>query len=124
MKYSYTSKAKLFGELFIYVDIFQDNIKTNLFHAPKEQKPVTCHNLNTNCQIITVSWTGSGYYVPRAYYTINEDGQQSPVYFVDPSLLHRVRRSPQFTQTSSSAGTSTSSGNGGIFFPRECAVDI
>lgn len=65
-------------------------------------------------------FTGSGYYVPRAYFTIDENGQQSPIYNVDPLLVHRVRRSPQFASTSSSTSTSTSSGNVPLFFnPRK-----
>lgn len=75
-------------------------------------------NLSLSTPII-----GSGYYVPRAYFTIDENGQQSPLYFVDPTLVHRVRRSPQFSSSSSTTSTSTSSGAGAggpIFFnPRK-----
>lgn len=65
--------------------------------------------------------TGTGYYVPRAYFTIDESGVQSPMYFVDPSLVHRVRRDTQYSGASTGTSTGTSTGNGNIFFnPREC----
>ncbi|XP_063695872.1 uncharacterized protein LOC134827221 [Culicoides brevitarsis] len=35
-----------------------------------------------------------GHYVPKGFYTIDEDGNQSPMYFIEsiPELFHRSRR--------------------------------
>ncbi|XP_058067061.1 uncharacterized protein LOC131216558 [Anopheles bellator] len=39
----------------------------------------------------------TGFYVPKAYYTIDENGYQSPLIYIDsiPQVFHRARRSAQ-----------------------------
>lgn len=60
-----------------------------------------------------------GYYVPKGFYTINEQGEQSPLYFINypqEALVHRLKRAAD-TQTFTSGSTSTSTGQGApIFF--------
>lgn len=57
-----------------------------------------------------------GYYVPKGFYTINEQGEQSPLYFINypqEALVHRLKRSADAqSQTFSQGSTSTSTGNG------------
>lgn len=80
-----------------------------------------------NILTLSTSKIGTGYYVPRAYFTIDENGQQSPLHFIDPTLVHRVRRSPQFSSSTSTTSTSTSTGAGAggpIFFnPRKNKIN-
>lgn len=53
-----------------------------------------------------------GDYVPKGFYTINEQGEQSPLYFINypqEALVHRLKRSAQ-SQTFSSGSTSSGQG--------------
>uniref|UniRef100_A0A336LP15 CSON015593 protein n=1 Tax=Culicoides sonorensis TaxID=179676 RepID=A0A336LP15_CULSO len=47
--------------------------------------------------IVATVAAGFGHYVPKGYYTIDEEGNQSPVVFIEsiPELFHRSRRQVQ-----------------------------
>lgn len=59
-----------------------------------------------------------GYYVPKGFYTINEQGEQSPLYFINypqEALVHRLKRAAD-AQSQTFGSTSTSTGTGTGFF--------
>jgi hypothetical protein len=44
--------------------------------------------------VVTIVAAGFGQYVPKSFYTIDEDGNESPIVFIDsiPEVFHRSRR--------------------------------
>ncbi|KAJ6650120.1 hypothetical protein Bhyg_05364 [Pseudolycoriella hygida] len=68
----------------------------------------------------------SGYYVPKGYYVIHSDGQQSDhkITTAQNLLLHRLRRSPQFSSSSSSSSSSVSSNGGPVFFHQSSSSQV
>jgi len=69
-----------------------------------------------------------GYYVPKAFYTIDANGHQSELSLISPhsqqKILHRLRRAAQFSSASSSASSSTSSNGGPVYFQQSTTNQV
>uniref|UniRef100_A0A1B0GKJ3 Putative lysozyme-like protein isoform x2 n=1 Tax=Lutzomyia longipalpis TaxID=7200 RepID=A0A1B0GKJ3_LUTLO len=66
--------------------------------------------------LATFTFANYGHYIPKAAFTVNEDGQILSYLPLHPATMSRFKRSAQISSSSSSASASTSSGNSPIYF--------
>uniref|UniRef100_A0A1L8E352 Putative lysozyme-like protein isoform x2 n=1 Tax=Nyssomyia neivai TaxID=330878 RepID=A0A1L8E352_9DIPT len=66
--------------------------------------------------LVTFTYASYGHYVPRAAFTVNEDGQILHYLPLHPATMSRYRRSAQLPTTSGSSSSSSSASNSPIYF--------
>jgi len=70
------------------------------------------------CLVAIVS-AESGYFIPKAYYTIDSNGARSELSLISPNIqrriFHRLKRAAQVVSSSSSSSSSSSNGGPTVF---------